>query len=335
MKIVLCEAPHKLVLQEAEIPRVHRLAVLVKIEYCGICSYDLKRFLGLKKIAYPVILGHEPSGEVVETGNGVRGIKKGDLVAVDVKERCGECAACLGGMESRCERAQASNGFSQYILVPAENVVKISSAARLKVATLTEPLACILHGFRKLKWDGTGDLLVVGDGIMGILAGFAGKVHHGKRVVLLGHHRKRLEAGGLFGGKAIMSGKADLPPLGPFDAVVLTVKEERILSGLKRFLYPGGRVLLIGEMRNGCLPFDLNMIYSNEFTVVGSNGYTREDFRDSLALIEKFPDMLGRLIDRVYGIQELETAFKDLQARKIRKGILRLHDEPAGPDQGG
>ncbi len=325
MKIILCEAPHRIALRETEIPQVNDLEVLVKIEYCGVCSYDLKRFLGLKEIAYPVVLGHEPSGTVVKTGKEVQGLKKGDRVSVDVKVRCGRCPSCLRGMESRCERAQASNGFSQYILVPQQNAVKVSPAIPLKVVTLTEPLACILHGYRKMEWSGMRDLLIIGDGIMGILAGFIGKVHQKKEVILLGHNRQRLEIARSFGLEGVLSDKNQIPPLNLYDALVLTVKEEKILKDLKRFLHPGGCVLLIGEMKNGSFPFDLNMIYSNEFSLIGSNGYSQKDFRDALVLIEKFPNALKSLISKIYALSELEKAFLDLQTRKIIKGILRLH----------
>lgn len=325
MKIILCEAPHKIAVRQAEIPRVNERDVLVKIEYCGVCSYDLKRFLGLKKISYPVVLGHEPAGRVIQTGKKVRGLKKGNRVAVDVKVRCGECPSCLRGMESRCAQAQASNGFSQYILVPAQNAVKVSSEIPLKVVTLTEPLACILHGYKKMNWKGIKDLLVVGDGIMGILAAFAGRVHWKKNVTLLGHNPKRLETARSFGVEGVQSEKNHIPPLDFFDTIVFTVKEEKGLADLKKILRPGGRVLLIGEMKNGSVPFDLNMVYSNEFILIGSNGYTREDFKDALVLIEKFPRILKCFISKVYRMDDLEAVFRDLQSRKILKGILRLH----------
>ncbi len=326
MKIVVCEAPHEIVIKETDIPRINDLDVLVKIEYCGICSYDLKRYLGLKKISYPVILGHEPVGRVVQTGKKVRNVKKEDRVAVDVKVRCGKCPSCLRGMESRCPQAQASNGFSQYMLVPAGNVERISLDCDLKVNTLTEPLACILHGYKKVDWEEIKDLLVVGDGIMGVLAAFVGKMHQKKKVTLLGHNRRRLHIARKFGVEVILSDENHIPALDLFDAGVLTVKEEIILTDLKKFLHPGGRMLLIGEMKNGALPFDLNVIYSHELVLVGSNGYTHEDFKDALVLIEENSKILRNFISKVYRMDELETAFKELQVRAILKGLLKLHN---------
>lgn len=50
MKIVLCHAPKKISIEDARIPEIKSNEVLVKIKYCGICAYDLKRYLGLNKI---------------------------------------------------------------------------------------------------------------------------------------------------------------------------------------------------------------------------------------------------------------------------------------------
>lgn len=50
MKIVVCETPQQITIDEAEIPEISSDMILIRIKYCGICVFDLKRFLGLKKI---------------------------------------------------------------------------------------------------------------------------------------------------------------------------------------------------------------------------------------------------------------------------------------------
>ena len=132
MKAIVCEAPHKISVKTKETPTAKRGEVLVKLSYCGICVYDLKRFSGLKEVAFPLVLGHEPSGIVEEIGRGVQRVKKGDRVVVDVKVKCGECLHCIRGQESRCVKAEASFGFAQYILLPQENVYRISPDLDLK-----------------------------------------------------------------------------------------------------------------------------------------------------------------------------------------------------------
>jgi len=324
MKVIVCETPYKLSVINTEIPEMQNDDVLVKIKYCGICSYDLKRFLGLKDITYPLILGHEPSGQVEKIGKDVREIKKGDRVVVDVKVKCGECPSCLRGMESRCPQTEASLGFSQYLLVPQENVFKLSSDIDLKVATLTEPLACILHGYSKIKLRSKSSLLIAGDGIMGMLSSLVGKVIEKSAVILLGHNKNRLKVAQSIDVECVLSTKNSLPLSNPFDTIIFTVEEKRIINNLKKYLSPGGNLLFIGELKNGSYRLNLNSIYSNEYAFIGSKGYTREDFTNALSVIEKCHGVLERFISKIYQIDELERGFRDLQKRKILKGILCL-----------
>lgn len=325
MRFILLEAPRKISIQKTEIPEVKGSQVLVRVKYCGICVYDLKRYLGLKKISYPVILGHEPSGIVEKTGPYVENIRQGDRVAVDVKVRCGECAECLRGMESRCREAEASGGFSQYIMVPEENVIKLSENLDLKTAALTEPLACILHGYDKLSLEEKGSLLVVGDGIMGVLAGFVGKTVHKQNVYMLGHNKERMKAAQGYGAGCFSSPEQSIKARGEaFEIVIFTVADRVIIDNIEKFLLPGGKALFIGELKEKDLCFDLNKIYTNEFIFLGRKGYSRKNFRDAVGLIEENDKKLEKFITKIYQLEDLETGFKDLLKRKILKGILSL-----------
>ena len=326
MKVIVCEAPHKISVKTKKTPVAKKGEVLVKLSYCGICVYDLKRYSGLKEVAYPLVLGHEPSGIVEEMGKDVQSVKKGDRVVVDVKVKCGECPSCLRGQESRCDNAEASFGFAEYILVPQENVFRISPDLDLEIATLTEPLACILHGYRDLDLSGKKSLLIIGDGIMGILASFVGKVIEKKAVTLLGHNRNRCEIAQVFGVECVLSNENNILPINSFDAIFFTVGSKEITKNIKKFLRPGGYLVFIGELMDRDLPVDLNAVYSNEYNMIGRKGYAREDFEQALSIIEKFQEVFAKFISKVYKVDELTMGFKDLQTRKILKGILCLEN---------
>ena len=322
MKILVCESPRKISIKETKIPKIKENEILVKVKYCGICIYDLKRYLGLKDINYPVILGHEPSGFIVKTGKNVKGFRGEDKVVIDVKLKCGECINCKRGLESRCLISEASNGFSQYIAVPEENVFKIS--VDLISGVFTEPLACIIHGFRKIKNMERKSFLIIGDGIMGILAGFVGKVMKKGKVTLLGHHGNRLKMAKYINLDRVLNIKNGIPELEKFDFIIITVEEKEILNELKQFLLSGGNVLIIGELKDGFYKFNFNDIYSNEWFIIGSKGYSREDFKNSVEIIEKYSGILKNFISKIYNINELELGFNDLEMRKILKGVLCL-----------
>ncbi len=324
MKVIICEAPTKISIQEIKIPTIKENEILVRIKYCGICIYDLKRYLGAKNINYPLILGHEPVGIIEGAGKNVKNFNKGERVAVDVKLKCGECENCLSGLESRCIKSEASNGFSQYLAIPEENVYKLSSNLDLIIATLAEPIACLVHGFEKMKNLQKNSFLVIGDGIMGILGGFLAKKIKNGKVTLIGHHDNRLEIARKIGLDNLFNAKRNVPKLEKFNTIIFTVEDKEIFKNLKKLLKPGGNILFIGELIDGIYKFNFNEIYSNEYNLYGSKGYSRKDFKLAVEIIEKFSEFLKNFITKIYSINELEIAFKDLKNRKILKGVLNL-----------
>jgi threonine dehydrogenase-like Zn-dependent dehydrogenase len=77
---------------------------IVRITSTAICGSDLHLYNGFVPSMEPGdILGHEFMGEVVETGRGVRKLKKGDRVVVPFPIACGGCFSCHSGLFSCCE----------------------------------------------------------------------------------------------------------------------------------------------------------------------------------------------------------------------------------------
>lgn len=114
-------------------PEVKSDEVLLKVGAAGICGTDahlLKldedgytKYDGHSK--YPIVIGHEFSGEVVETGKNVTSLKVGDLVSVESMNWCGECNACRMGMFNQCRNLEEpgltfDGGFAEYVTVKAK-----------------------------------------------------------------------------------------------------------------------------------------------------------------------------------------------------------------------
>ena len=108
--------------------------VLLKVGAAGICGTDAHLLLmdedGYTKYdghsKYPIITGHEFSGEIVEIGKGVKQkLKVGDLVSVESMNWCGECDACRMGMFNQCKNLEEpgltfDGGFAEYAVVKAK-----------------------------------------------------------------------------------------------------------------------------------------------------------------------------------------------------------------------
>ncbi|HWQ80427.1 MAG TPA: scyllo-inosose 3-dehydrogenase [Anaerovoracaceae bacterium] len=108
--------------------------VLLKVGAAGICGTDAHLLLkdedGYTKYdghsKYPIITGHEFSGEIVEIGKAVKQrLKVGDLVSVESMNWCGECDACRMGMFNQCKNLEEpgltfDGGFAEYAVVKAK-----------------------------------------------------------------------------------------------------------------------------------------------------------------------------------------------------------------------
>ena len=124
---------------EKEKPRIKPNEVMIQVKRCGICGSDVHMnqayengyiyYPGLT--AFPVTLGHEFAGEIVEVGSQAiskrtgKKYEKGDSVTVEEMVWCGECKPCCDGYPNHCERLQEigfsiDGAFAEYIAVPAK-----------------------------------------------------------------------------------------------------------------------------------------------------------------------------------------------------------------------
>ena len=88
--------------------------VRIRPKACGVCGSDVHfyetdnegyiLYPGLTK--FPVVIGHEFSGEIVEVGREVRDLRPGDLVTVEEMIWCGECVPCRNGWPNQCQNLE-------------------------------------------------------------------------------------------------------------------------------------------------------------------------------------------------------------------------------------
>lgn len=128
MKAVVYKGKGILALEDWPVPRIlDEKDAIVKVTLTTICSSDIHIKHGAVPKAVPgTILGHEFVGEVVETGSGVRKVKAGDRVSVNVETFCGECFFCKRGFVNNCQDPQGGwalgcridGGQAEYVRVP-------------------------------------------------------------------------------------------------------------------------------------------------------------------------------------------------------------------------
>ena len=166
--------PGDLRVTEIPDPRPGPDEVLIRIKACGVCGTDNALYKGEFPANFPVVIGHEFSGEVVEAGASAHGFQAGDRVTVDPNKVCHACPYCRSGNEHLCESLSSmgvhrDGADAEYCTISATNVYRIPEHLSYEEAAFSEPLACAVHGV-DLAGVRLGDtVLIVGGGPMGNL----------------------------------------------------------------------------------------------------------------------------------------------------------------------
>lgn len=174
MKAAVLYAPGDIKIQDFDIPKPGKRDVLIKVKACGVCGTDNALYQGEYPGNYPVIIGHEFSGDVVEIGDDVTKFNPEDRVTVDPNKVCHSCDYCQSGYEHLCEHLSSMGvhihgADAEYCVMPESNIYPISGTLSYEEAAFCEPLACAIHG-TDLADIRVGDtVLIIGAGGMGNL----------------------------------------------------------------------------------------------------------------------------------------------------------------------
>ncbi len=156
MKAMVLRGPRELAFDEVARPKLSAGQVLVRVTHSGVCGTDLKIYNGAIPVRYPLIMGHEATGEVVDAG-GNEGVRAGDRVIMDPELFCGVCFQCRVGQTHLCPNGQllgrdANGGFAEYVAVPASHVFPLPDSIDGRVAPLIQVLTTCMHAQRLVQY---------------------------------------------------------------------------------------------------------------------------------------------------------------------------------------
>ena len=103
MRAMVLSAPRDLGLAVVDQPVPANDQALVRVTNSGVCGTDLKIYDGGIPVRYPLIMGHEMIGELIE-GDGDNRVCRGDSVLIDPVLFCGICHYCRAGRTNLCPR---------------------------------------------------------------------------------------------------------------------------------------------------------------------------------------------------------------------------------------
>jgi L-iditol 2-dehydrogenase len=242
--------------------------VLLRVKVTGICGSDLHSYqdarIGDTGLAGPLILGHEFSGVIEETGREsldglMEPLQPGTRVAVDPAQPCGECELCQGGNPNLCRRLRFCGNYPdggslcEWMHMPARCCFRVPEAMDDVAAALLEPLGVAIHAVDLAHIHVATSTAILGAGPIGLLILQAAKLAGADPVFVTDRLSWRLELARKFGGIPIHCEREDaarlvLKQTGGLgaDVVVEAAWGGSAVEQAAEMTRPGGRMVLVG-----------------------------------------------------------------------------------------
>jgi glutathione-independent formaldehyde dehydrogenase len=204
---------------------------ILRIVSTNICGSDQHMVRGRTTAPPGLILGHEITGEVIETGPGVEFIQVGDLCSVPFNIACGRCRSCKEGNTGVClnvnpDRPGSAYGYvdmggwvggqAEYVMVPYAdwNLLKFpdKDQAMEKILDLTMLSDIFPTGFHGVYTAGVGPgstVYVAGAGPVGLAAAYSAQLLGAAAVIVGDRIPERLEQARSFGCETVDISKGD------------------------------------------------------------------------------------------------------------------------------
>jgi len=209
MKAAVLHGIDDLRYEDVPTPIIKEGEALVKVKAAGVCGSDVPRIMKKGTYKFPLIPGHEFSGEVVELRQNhktkslvnevnTNGFKIGDRVAVIPLIPCLKCDYCQIGEYAQCDDydylgSRSDGGFAEYVKVPVCNLVIVPEKVDLIEASLTEPAAVALHALRRTGIDAGDKVAILGAGPIGLMLAQWAKIVGAGRIFLVDIVEEKLQ----------------------------------------------------------------------------------------------------------------------------------------------
>jgi L-iditol 2-dehydrogenase len=307
------------VVEEVPDPACGPGEVVCRVLACATCGSDVQDFYVSRKL--PAVLGHEPTGEVVEVGAGVEGVAVGDRVAIHHHAPCGECRRCRRGHETLCERFRATRldpgGFAEYVRVQAELVGELLPLDGMDpvLATFTEPLGCAIRAQHRVGLEPGDAVLVVGAGTSGLLNIAAAHARGVEAVWVREPDPARLERAERWGATAHGNEPVDV-------AMVCTPRSDA-LAAAAAAVAPGGALCLYAPPPpDSPLAIDGNAVFMRELEVTASWSAGPSDMREAFALLARGTVAPLELITHRFPLEQTGAALAAQRSGEAMKAVV-------------
>lgn len=293
--------------------------ITIRINASGICGTDLHIFLGEYLGDYPIIPGHEFSGDVVAIGDKVDRFQIGDRVAVEPNLSCGICDACLHNRQHFCENWQAigvtkPGGMATHVMVPQQATFAIRDLS-FEEAAFMEPLSCVIHGVEMIKSALGAHILLVGAGPIGILLLRTLKNIGSAKLDVIERNKSRRNFAAAQGDGRVFPDFTQVKKE-HYDIVVDATGVISVLEKCITYVRPAGKILFFGVPPRGkAMTIEPFRLYKKELTIISSYTSLRNS-KQAIDLISGGRIVVKDLISHRLPLNGLESGLHLLLDKK-------------------
>ena len=325
MKCVKIKEAQKLEVSEIQEPISDGKKVIFKVDACGICGSDIHYYMSGEPKG--LVMGHEFAGTVIDPGDR-DDLKIGDRVTGLPISPCGECEPCTTGNVQYCLNTwneavglSLSNpgGYAVRSSCRSDMVVKIPDGVSSVEVAMVEPSAVSLHAINLANIKVGDKVLIIGGGIIGLMASEFAKLNGASYIALMETNPKRGEKALKYGCvneyfNALEEGiieKVTNKSNGGFDKVIECCGNGPAVSEAIMLVKPGGVIVLVGV---SLTPITIPTVVSvmREITMQGAIAYTKEEFVKCLDLIDKKIINVKKYIDDIVPLEKAQDSFERL-----------------------
>lgn len=340
MKVLLAYAPGELRVVDMPVPKPGPKDILCKVAHCGVCATDVAIMKGTLNLGdgndpiYPVRVGHEWSGRVVEVGEQTWRIKVGDAVVSDTGYFCGECERCKRGEYQACLNGRPlgtighcwPGAFAEYMLIPERMAYKVPDSVPLDMAALIEPASIGFYGLERAGFSPESTLLVIGTGPISLGGMACAKALGIGKTIVGGRKAAKLEIAQKLGADvAVNMTKENLweevmrctGGMG-VDIVMDSTGAPEILNDAMRVLRPSGTLVIPAFYEQELNAVKLDRLIVKNCTLIGAAGTPNICGKLLCLMADNKLDLMPMLTDR-FPFSQVEDAFDAVTSRNERR----------------
>ena len=353
MRAAFFEGPGRIEVRETSDPVCPPGGLLTRVDACAICGTDLRSYdFGSRHKGE--IIGHETVGTVIEVGEGVTGFKVGDRV-VDCPVTCGDCRYCRIGANNLCpSRGRiggiAQGGFAEMrpILASAVSggfVLKVPESLPPDVATLIEPLACVINGNEKLEFALNTTVAILGAGPIGALHTLLAKMRGASSVTVVDLKDNRLSMVERLGADHVVNGaKTDAVAAvrrihggAGADIVIVACVSATAQAQALEMAAKRGQVLMFAGLPEDSptAALNTNLIHYNELKVLGARSSVKRQWELALSLLLEGRIPGSEIVNAWVPLERIEEGFGLVKAGEALKVAVRPNERVSRTFDGG